>query len=122
MAKKVHDLGYMYKRGDQLELKYPNEIKKYKIIKVFDFTAHRKCMTVIVKSPDSAELFAFSKGADSAMMEMTKDKDGLTTNDVFVVKKFERDLKKFQTQGLRTLVYGYRKLPIEEEEVTSGRI
>jgi magnesium-transporting ATPase (P-type) len=83
------------RNSDTISIKYPTETKQFKIIKVFDFTAHRKTMTVIVKSPDSNRLLAFSKGADSAMMEMTKDKDGLTTNDVFVVKKFERDIKKF---------------------------
>jgi magnesium-transporting ATPase (P-type) len=106
--------------SDTISIEYPSGIKSFKIVRVFDYTAHRKSMTVIVKSPDSKHLLAFSKGADSAMMEMTKDKDGLTTNDVFVVKKFERDIKKFQRQGLRTLVYGFRELPIEENDVISG--
>jgi magnesium-transporting ATPase (P-type) len=97
MAKKALNYGYLFDRdADSVSLKYPNEDKKFKIIRTFDFTNHRKVMTVVVECPEvPGKLIAFSKGADSSMMEMMRDKDGITTNDVFVMKKIERDLENF---------------------------
>lgn len=73
------------------------------VLKTFEFTSERKMMTVICKMND--KLYSFTKGADTSMEPQfigLDDSDKMTLDD----------LDDFADQGLRTLVYGYRELPM----------
>ena len=59
-------------------------------------------MSILVKNKETDEIFSFSKGSDSVMKEKL-DKIGDKENQLF------DDVDLFASEGLRTLVFGYKK-------------
>jgi P-type E1-E2 ATPase len=78
-----------------------------KVCRTFEFSSDRKMMTVIVKM--DGKQYAFVKGADTSMEPNCinlDDSDKMTLDD----------LDDFAEQGLRTLVYAYKEMPLISEE------
>jgi magnesium-transporting ATPase (P-type) len=46
-------------------------MKRYEIVKAFEFTSERRAMSIVVRDPDDPEsLICFVKGADSSICDM----------------------------------------------------
>lgn len=64
----------------------------------------RRMMTMVVQD-SSGNVFAFSKGADSAILPKARDQSG---------ELYERtvaQMESFAERGMRTLVYAYKQVP-----------
>ncbi|KAF0683553.1 Aste57867_24410 [Aphanomyces stellatus] len=95
--------------------------ESYEILALNEFDSTRKCMSIVVrllKEMSSChdelckedEIWVFCKGADTAMM---------TSSNVHSVKTQSRDsltshLHYFASMGLRTLIFGYKRLSFSE--------
>jgi len=93
---------------DTLTLKdnQSGSLKVFTVLKRFEFTSERRMMSVVVRD-ENGSIFAFVKGADSVIEPLLKkkskekkSKDKLTLDD----------LDDMANNGLRTLLYGYKKL------------
>lgn len=78
-------------------------------MKVFPFTSDRKAMSIIIKSP-TGRRFVFVKGADSFMLKFSNHVN---------TDKIIQEVEDFASQGLRTLVFGYRELQGLYSDVTN---
>eukprot|EP00760_Papus_ankaliazontas_P007334 PhM_4_TR1332/c0_g1_i1/m.48657/K14802/DRS2, ATP8A; phospholipid-transporting ATPase len=81
------------------------EAQIYEVIATFEFTHDRKRMSVLVRRPDSSVVL-FTKGADSAVMELLK-KDSTTTPEIEQTSSL---LASFGNDGLRTLLFARRNI------------
>lgn len=73
----ARDVGFaQFRRRDpsSIEMKFAIETDKetYQILRDIDFTPERKRMSVIVKSNVDDKVYIFTKGADSAVLELAK--------------------------------------------------
>lgn len=64
-----HQGHFTFRSKEQLKLENgPNGEETYDIVKVFDFTAERKTMSVVLRSVKDSKFHVFAKGADSTMI------------------------------------------------------
>ncbi|KAG6619942.1 Phospholipid-transporting ATPase [Phytophthora cinnamomi] len=80
-------------------------IRKYTILNVNEFNSTRKRMSVTLRTEDD-RYFLFCKGADNVMMPRSKIDEHTATMD--------EELKRFASEGLRTLVICSKELTEEE--------
>ena len=79
------------------------QISEYRMIKHIEFDSDRKMMTVIV-ADENGEFYAFSKGADTAILPRIQDQK----SDIY--DKTNHHMEKLAEEGMRTLVFAYKKL------------
>ncbi|POM73128.1 Phospholipid-transporting ATPase, partial [Phytophthora palmivora] len=80
-------------------------VRKYTILNVNEFNSTRKRMSVTLRTEDG-RYFLYCKGADNVMMPRSKfDK---------YTSKLDEELKRFASEGLRTLVICSKELTEEE--------
>lgn len=77
--------------------------KEYRILCVNEFTSKRKRMSILFEFPDDEGVFLCCKGADTAMLAME-------------CKPLEDHLVDFASEGLRTLVFGRKRVSREVAE------
>ncbi|KAG7395223.1 Phospholipid-transporting ATPase IA [Phytophthora boehmeriae] len=83
----------------------PSTVRKYFILNVNEFNSTRKRMSVTLRTEDD-RYFLFCKGADNVMLPRSKfDK---------YTAKMDEELKRFASEGLRTLVICSKQLTKEE--------
>lgn len=94
--------GYVFvtRTPNSVEIKVFNEIKKYEILNVIEFTSTRKRMSVIVRTPEG-RIKLYCKGADTVIYER------LSVNGRQYSDELLGHLKAFGTEGLRTLCCAY---------------
>eukprot|EP00760_Papus_ankaliazontas_P008920 PhM_4_TR13946/c0_g1_i5/m.5254 len=80
----------------------------YGILAELDFTAERKMMSMVLATPDD-HILVLTKGADSSVLPRIVQEP--ETHEC--LEKVERVLIEHASQGLRTLVLGYRYLTLE---------
>ncbi|KAK1931978.1 Phospholipid-transporting ATPase IB [Phytophthora citrophthora] len=80
-------------------------VRKYSILNVNEFNSTRKRMSVTLRTEDG-RYFLYCKGADNVMMPRSK-MDKYST-------KMDEELKRFASEGLRTLVICSKQLTEEE--------
>ncbi|KAF4323156.1 hypothetical protein BBO99_00003425 [Phytophthora kernoviae] len=80
-------------------------VRKYSILNVNEFNSTRKRMSVTLRTEDD-RYFLYSKGADNVMLPRCKF-------DKYTVK-MDEELKRFASEGLRTLVICSKQLTEEE--------
>lgn len=85
-----------------LVLKVGDRKIAYDIISTIPFTSERKRMTIVLRERNSKEAIVFSKGSDSVMYGLSKD------------KLYYDQVNNFATAGLRTLVFCIRVLSENE--------
>ncbi|KAL8513013.1 hypothetical protein ACS0TY_019261 [Phlomoides rotata] len=86
------------------------EVKReYKLLNLLEFNSSRKRMSVIVRDEDD-EIFLFCKGADEIIFDRLAD-DGRTYQQATVMH-----LSNYAEDGLRTMVFAYRKIGASEYE------
>ncbi|KAF9579915.1 hypothetical protein BGW38_003635 [Lunasporangiospora selenospora] len=82
----------------------------YTLLKVLEFTSDRKCMSVIIDTPQGIQLFC--KGADNVILA----KADLVENDPLLMRQLDSTVRRFSIAGLRTLMLAWRPLSVEEYE------
>lgn len=70
-----------------------------------EFDSNRKRMSIILKEIATHKLFLYVKGADANMLPNLEQKN----QDCI-----KNNLNTLAAQGLRTLVYGYKEINLEE--------
>ena len=86
-----------------------NQIVKFMVLNVLEFTSARKRMSVIVRAPDGTILL-LTKGADTVVFSRLDPYNNPLRNVT------EDYLEEFARIGLRTLVLGMRELDVNEYE------
>mmetsp|Transcript_109209 Transcript_109209/g.189252 ORF Transcript_109209/g.189252 Transcript_109209/m.189252 type:complete len:1098 (-) Transcript_109209:789-4082(-) len=79
----------------------------YEILLVLDFNSDRKRMSVILRNA-LGQIILYMKGADSHIMPLM--------NGIEDPNKCIADLDSMSREGLRTLVFGYKKIPPQDFE------
>ncbi|KAF4147432.1 Phospholipid-translocating P-type ATPase C-terminal [Phytophthora infestans] len=111
LVKAAKCLGYnFYAPAPLLEVKVTKKnesstVRKYSILNVNEFNSTRKRMSVTIRTEDG-RYFLYCKGADNVMMPRSKV-------DQFSAK-MDEELKRFASEGLRTLVICSKELTEEE--------
>jgi phospholipid-transporting ATPase len=84
-------------------------VETYLLLNTLEFNSTRKRMSVIVRRPHDGVILLLTKGADNIMLGLMAHDQG--NHDLEHSRMF---LSEFASEGLRTLVLGYRQL--EEQE------
>lgn len=113
--------GYVFRgrQRDVLHLQTPfsDELERYQLVNILEFTSTRKRMSVIVKKLDDGDdrLFLLTKGADNVIYERLK-----SGGDV-LKQVTEEHLDMFANEGLRTLTLAYKVISQDEYDTWSVR-
>ncbi|KAF9922776.1 hypothetical protein FBU30_007101 [Linnemannia zychae] len=83
----------------------------YTVLKVLEFTSDRKCMSVIIDTPQGIQLFC--KGADNVILARADSME----NDPIMVRQLNSTVHRFSIAGLRTLMLAWRPLSPEEYRI-----
>jgi magnesium-transporting ATPase (P-type) len=83
----------------------------YTVLKVLEFTSDRKCMSVIIDTPQGIQLFC--KGADNVILS----KADTVENDPLMMRQMDSTVRRFSIAGLRTLMLAWRPLSPEEYRI-----
>lgn len=99
--------GYVLRQRttEGLEVEIHGEKHYFEVIETIPFNSDRKRMTVFVKRDDN-RVTMFSKGADAVMFKRSVNNR--------LIQEASRTLNDFSVDGLRTLVFCYRDLSMEE--------
>ncbi|PWA97906.1 P-type ATPase, HAD-like domain protein [Artemisia annua] len=90
------------------------EVKReYKLLNLLEFSSSRKRMSVIVRD-EAGQIFLFCKGADNIIFDRLGD-GGRTYQHATTMH-----LANYAEDGLRTMVFGYRKIKDSEYEEWSS--
>ena len=105
------DVGFVFRGRDReilrLQTPFSEEVEKYELLNILEFTSARKRMSVVLRKLDAEDgrLFLLTKGADSVIFERLKaGSDDLK-------KTTEQQLDDFANEGLRTLTLAYKIIP-----------
>lgn len=105
------DVGFVFRGRDKeilrLQTPFSEEVEKYELLNILEFTSARKRMSVVLRKLDDTDgrLFLLTKGADNVIFERLKSgSDDLK-------KTTEQDLDDFANEGLRTLTLAYKVIP-----------
>ncbi|TDL24691.1 phospholipid-translocating P-type ATPase [Rickenella mellea] len=116
------DVGFVFRGRDKevlrLQTPFADEVEKYELLNLLDFTSSRKRMSVLLRKLDDEDsrIFLFSKGADNVIFERLKP--GVNEE---LKKTTEEHLDNFASEGLRTLTLAYKVVPDEFYEEWSER-
>ena len=96
----------------------------YRVLAILEFSSDRKRMSIVVRGPlmhhgsedGDAGIHLFMKGADNKVFERTHGAEAAK------VEGYRKELEVFAMQGLRTLVYGYRRVGEEEWVAWKARL
>ncbi|KAG0199994.1 hypothetical protein BGX28_006818 [Mortierella sp. GBA30] len=83
----------------------------YTVLKVLEFTSDRKCMSVIIDTPQGIQLFC--KGADNVILARADNVE----NDPLLMRQLDSTVRRFSIAGLRTLMLAWRPLSPEEYRI-----
>lgn len=102
------DVGYIFRGRDKeilsLQTPFSDELDRYELLNILEFTSYRKRMSVVLRKLDDEDgrIFLLSKGADNVIFERLKaGSDELKAET-------ERHLDEFAGEGLRTLTLAYK--------------
>eukprot|EP00028_Trichosphaerium_sp_Am-I-7-wt_P010617 CAMPEP_0168526134 /NCGR_PEP_ID=MMETSP0405-20121227/11767_1 /TAXON_ID=498012 /ORGANISM="Trichosphaerium sp, Strain Am-I-7 wt" /LENGTH=737 /DNA_ID=CAMNT_0008548879 /DNA_START=273 /DNA_END=2486 /DNA_ORIENTATION=+ len=91
--------GYVFKgrNNNTLTISIGGVDQEFELLNLAKFSSKRARMTVVIRHPDG-KIMVYSKGADSVMMKLLKQKDGK------LVQVTQNHLDMFSSNGLRTLL------------------
>jgi phospholipid-translocating ATPase len=107
------DVGFVFRGRDReilrLQTPFSEEVEKYELLNILEFTSARKRMSVVLRKLDTEDsrLFLLTKGADNVIFERLK----AGSDDM--KKTTEQQLDEFANEGLRTLTLAYKIIPGE---------
>jgi phospholipid-translocating ATPase len=105
------DVGFIFRGRDReilsLQTPFSDEIERYELLNILEFTSARKRMSVVLRKLDGEDgrLFLLTKGADNVIFERLR-----SGNDE-LKEITERHLDEFASEGLRTLTLAYKVIP-----------
>ena len=105
------DVGYQFvgRERETLQLRTPGseELEKYELLNILEFTSARKRMSVVVRRIDGEDHrpMLLCKGADNVIFER------LRAGGDEMKEETERHLSEFANTGLRTLTLAYKIIP-----------
>ena len=111
-------MGYVFKErtyDKKIQIQIDNVEYIYEILNVFEYTSERKRMGVIVKTPNG-NIKLFVKGADSVVSTLLVQDD----KNVNTMNQTQLHLDAFAIQGLRTLMFAYKPLTLDEYNTFNG--
>lgn len=115
------DMGFVF-RGREAEVlilqtPFSDEMERYELLNILDFTSARKRMSVVVRKLDDEDrrVFLLTKGADSVIFERLRPGADDLKNTT------ERHLAQFASSGLRTLTLAYKVVSDEEYAAWNDR-
>jgi phospholipid-transporting ATPase len=95
--------------GQRAQVNILGKQHNFDILEIFEFNSSRKRMSVVVLDPRDKKIKLFCKGADNVIRERS------TSSSLSRYwKTTEKHLQDFASEGLRTLVCGYRVLSGDE--------
>ena len=107
------DMGFVFRGREPevmlLQTPFSDEVERYELLNILEFTSVRKRMSVVVRKLDKQDgrIFLLTKGADNVIFERLRpgadELKGVT----------ERHLAEFASHGLRTLTLAYKVIPGE---------
>jgi phospholipid-translocating ATPase len=115
------DIGFVFRGRDKeilsLQTPFSEEVEKYELLDILDFTSARKRMSVVVRKlqGNDSRLFLLTKGADNVIFERLK------TGADLLKEKTGSHLDEFASEGLRTLTLAYKVISEAEYETWSRR-
>jgi len=105
------DVGFVFHGRDReilkLQTPFSEEVEKYELLNILEFTSARKRMSVVLRKLDGADerIFLLTKGADSVIFERLK------AGGDELKAATEKHLGEFASGGLRTLTLAYKVIP-----------
>lgn len=102
------DVGFIFRGRDReilsLQTPFSEELEKYELLNILEFTSARKRMSVVLRKQDGEDsrLFLLSKGADNVIFERLKP------GSEELKQTTEKHLDEFASEGLRTLTLAYK--------------
>jgi phospholipid-translocating ATPase len=108
------DMGFVFRGRDHetllLQTPFSEEIEKYELLNILEFTSARKRMSVVLRRADGEDgrLFLLTKGADNVIFERLKPGSQDELKEVTGAH-----LDQFAGEGLRTLTLAYKVIPGE---------
>ncbi|XP_071484372.1 phospholipid-transporting ATPase IF-like [Diadema antillarum] len=105
LVEAASQFGTVFLGGTQeyLDVKHKGSILRYQILNVLEFDPTRKCMSIILKTPNGENLL-LCKGAESTILRKSINGQKEVT---------DQHVSDYAMLGLRTLCYGQRKLSEE---------
>ncbi|ORX60795.1 phospholipid-translocating P-type ATPase [Piromyces finnis] len=88
---------------------------QYRLLNTIEFSSARKRMSTIYEYPDG-RIVILCKGADSVILERLKPREEMTEEEKRILDITNDHLTQYSVEGLRTLLYGYRQISLEEYE------
>ncbi|XP_078369225.1 plasma membrane calcium-transporting ATPase 4-like isoform X2 [Oculina patagonica] len=117
-------LQYLFEFGEYYE-SWRDDYPESKLIKVFEFTPDRKCMTTLI-GDDHGGFRVYSKGAPEVLLELCTHMVGMTGELKEISKEDAENLSRdlidpWQQEGLRILCLTTKNISSEGEELLSKR-
>ncbi|XP_071452403.1 phospholipid-transporting ATPase VD isoform X2 [Hetaerina americana] len=83
-------------------------VLELEVLQVLPFDSSRKCMSVVLRHPNTREIFLYCKGADSAIVSQLARTDNPWMQQT--IMKTQQHLNGYARNGLRVLMMGRRSL------------
>lgn len=109
-AGQVLGVKFVSRTNTAMTLNVGGEEVEYGLLHMLKYTPARKCMSIIVRAPDG-EVYLHLKGADSAIFP--KLRRAASSSEQQVRDETANHLTAWSNDGLRTLVFAYRRLDAE---------
>lgn len=88
-----------------------NMEEAYLLYAVLEFDSDRKCMSVIIRSERSGQIFLITKGADAAIEKRLNTEYSDSNSEEHVqLQRIRKDVLAYAEVGLRTLMVATKKL------------
>jgi phospholipid-translocating ATPase len=112
----ARNLGFTFvtRESDTVVVDILGKKETYKILNVLEFNSSRKRMSVIIQK-QSGEIVLLCKGADNIIYDrLTREQPELEADTL-------SHLESFAEEGLRTLCFAYRNIPVDEYHSWASR-
>ncbi|XP_028815971.1 probable phospholipid-transporting ATPase VD isoform X2 [Denticeps clupeoides] len=112
-AAKAYGFTLAERTPDQVAVRLPSgQMLSFQVLDILAFDAKRKRMSVLVRHPHSREIVMYTKGADSAIMDLLEQ----PLLEKQVKCNTQQQLDQYARDGLRTLCFAKRILSQKEYE------
>lgn len=111
LVQAARDIGFEFvqRSSSSVTLSLHGALHTFEVLSMLDFSSERQRMSVIIRWPDG-KVKLYCKGSDAIMLGL------LSTDEEPLLPTIDHQLLHYSTAGLRTLVFGYREMDLEEWE------
>ncbi|XP_041929977.1 phospholipid-transporting ATPase VB isoform X1 [Alosa sapidissima] len=120
-AARAYGFTLLERTPDRVTVRLPRgALLTYEVIDILTFDSTRKRMSVLVRHPRTREILLYTKGADSAVMELLGEPAGESVSQRELRKRVcsstQRHLDMYARDGLRTLCFAKKVVSQKEYE------